>query len=187
MCCSFPIPARCAGRNPFPRFLPAARVGMHILPMDSFGSHAACFSSFLHAVRAGMHTLPMHSQGKYIRYRAASVQYDANGLFYPLLVPARTAGGNKRALPTRLPSLVPARTAWERGRAFLPAQRAGTRELRFFFRFTSAVQRETREKTSPSGDRHQTQSGSTPDLVGVGARPNRGRQPTPTESDADHG
>ena len=182
MCCSFPIPARCAGRNPFPRFLPAARVGMHILPMDSFGSHAACFSSFLHAVRAGMHTLPMHSQGKYIRYRAASVQYDANGLFYPLLVPARTAGGNKRALPTRLPSLVPARTAWERGRAFLPAQRAGTRELRlffrFFFRFPSAVRRETREKNEPK-------RGSISNPAGVGVRPNRGRAPTPVRSDVD--
>nr|VFK27434.1 MAG: hypothetical protein BECKMB1821I_GA0114274_100338 [Candidatus Kentron sp. MB]VFK28627.1 MAG: hypothetical protein BECKMB1821G_GA0114241_103929 [Candidatus Kentron sp. MB]VFK74310.1 MAG: hypothetical protein BECKMB1821H_GA0114242_100338 [Candidatus Kentron sp. MB] len=59
------------------------------------------------------------------------------------------------------------------------------RELRFFFRFPSAVQRETREKTSPSGDRYQTQPGSASDLTGVGRRPRLGRMSIPTGFDAD--
>nr|VFK33351.1 MAG: hypothetical protein BECKMB1821I_GA0114274_104413 [Candidatus Kentron sp. MB]VFK76131.1 MAG: hypothetical protein BECKMB1821H_GA0114242_104311 [Candidatus Kentron sp. MB] len=156
----------CAGRNAFPH-------------MHTF----ICIPARTAWERGNI--LPMNSQGIYkVSGRRRPIQRRQPILPYRGAVPIPQAragmhtGTSDYRNPLYMQPLlcIPARTA-----------RAGTRELRFFFRFTSAVQRETREKTSPGGDRYQTQSGSTPDPVGIGVRPNRGRQPTPTESDADHG
>ena len=59
--------------------------------------------------------------------------------------------------------------------AFLPAQRAGTRENPTQAGIGINLNR----------DRHQTQSGSASDPVGIECRLNRGRRPIPVESDAD--